>query len=288
MNTIYTLPTVLVYAPEQWGYVDKFAKFYSTTFELSNTGRRCVSGVGGHFHKAITLLNLAKKLVPNLELDEQELKEKGFSTAENASELSAVVESIILELYSSLDCCRKIITEICSGHWKIQGVPDSTRKLFQKANKGQLVAAFPEQILNAILEADWYTRFLMIRDELTHQDIGRCHKDRKTGVISYSHVGVREQGRTLQIDDVFGYLDDLISGVNLFLGKSLAYFFSQLKDEPTFQICVFFQGRAYGRLVSPSELGDFHGGVCQFKDAMKSEENPNCPFMTECGAYDRA
>jgi hypothetical protein len=46
-----------------------------------------------------------------------------FANARNSKELSAVMEGIILELYSSIDCTRKIINEI---YGKYRGIPDST------------------------------------------------------------------------------------------------------------------------------------------------------------------
>ncbi len=282
------LSSVRIYAPEQWGTLEKFTKFYSHSFELSRTGQRCVSGAQNHFHKASTLNQLAQKLAPNLDLDDQELTDKGYSHAVNTSELSAVVESILLELYSSIDCARKVITEICAKEWKIQGVPDSTRKLFKKVNDGKMDANFPEQIEIAIKEATWYDKFRIIRDELTHQDTGNCHKDSDTKVIRYMHSGITEGGRSLIIEDIFSYVDEIFSGVNHFLGRIFAFLYSMLKDEPVRQICGIFQGRAYSRFVRPSEAIDFNGGICAVKEVLMQDENPDCAFMGTCKAFEKA
>ncbi|MGY5732407.1 hypothetical protein [Vibrio chemaguriensis] len=282
------LGSVRVYAPEHWGTLEKFSRFYAHTYKLSNTGRRCVSGAQNHFHKANTLLHLANKLVPNLDLDDQELNEKGFSHAANANELSAVIESAMLELYSSVDCARKVVTEICQKEWKLQGVPDSTRKLFKKVRDGKMVADFPEQLELAITEASWYEEFRIIRDELTHQDTGNCHKDNDTGAISYMHTGITNQGRSLIIGDIFKFLDQIFKGVNQFLGRVFAYLYTTLSDEPVRQICGIFEGRAYTRFVRPSEAIDFNGGVCAVKDALALPENPNCAFMGNCKAFENA
>lgn len=282
------LSNVRIYAPEQWGTLEKFHKFYGNTFVLSNTGKRCVSGAQNHFHKARTLYDLAQKLAPNMELDDKELNEKGYSHAANASQLSAVIESILLELYSSVDCARKVVTEICQKEWKLQGVPDSTRKLFKKVKDGEMPTKFPEELKIAISEAVWYEEFRIIRDELTHQDTGLCHRNRETNVVSYMHSGITSHGRNLVIEDIFKYINDIFAGVNQFLGRVFAYLYSTLKDDPLRQICGIFQGRAYSRFVRPSEAIDFDGGVCAVKEAILSEQNPDCPFMSTCKAFEKA
>ena len=282
------MANVRVYAPDEWGTLERFSRFYESTFQLSNTGKRCVSGAQNHFHKAHTFCNLAEKLVPNLKIDENELLKKGFTRAENASELSAVIESIFLELYSALDCARKVITEICGKLWKIQGVPDSTRKMFEYVKKERMTSSFPKEIISTFKNATWYEQFRRIRDELTHQDTGRCYKDSKTGVVTYNHDGIVFNGKGLVIENIFQYISELVSGVNNFLGHVFSYFYAQLSDQPVRQICGFFQGRVYSRLVKPSEAFDFNGGICSVKEALKNPLNPACPFMESCGAYKNA
>lgn len=57
-------------------------------------------------------------------------------------------------------------------------------------------------------------------------------------------------------------LSDYEVKVNLFLG-SVYYALNQtLKDEETTQVCGFFYGRVYLRLVSPYEAIDFNSGRC--------------------------
>lgn len=277
--------TVRMYAPEQWGTLEKFSKFYSGTHSLSNRGKRSVSGAINHFHKAGTLKNLAFKIIPNLDADEEELNRNGYTNAIHSKELSAVVEAIILELYSSIDCTRKVITEIYS---KYQGVPDSTRKFFQNVKNGKVDKDFPEQLIMAVTEASWYDGFRAIRDELTHHDTGSCSKDRDTGKIRYFHQGISIKGKSLIIDDIFEKIDQTFSEVNQFIGRVFAYLYSQLNDSPILQYCGIFDGRMYTRYVSPSEAIDFHGGKCDAKKWFDLEENPTCIFANECGAYKNA
>ncbi len=274
--------TVRMYAPEQWGTLEKFSRFYSGTFSFKETGKRSVSGSINHFHKAVTLRGLAIKLTPNLDADEEELNKHGYSYAINSMELSAVIESIILELYSSLDCSRKVITEIYA---KYQGIPDSTRKYFQNIKKGKVDNNFPEQLAIAVTEASWYDEFRMLRDELTHHDTGSCHRDRDTGKVRYMHGGIKTKGNPLVIDDIFEKIEQTFSDVNQFVGRVFAYLYTQLNDKPVLQYCGIFGGRMYTRHVSPSEAIDFHGGICDAKKWFDLEENPTCIFANECGAY---
>lgn len=277
--------TVRMYAPEQWGTLEKFSKFYSGTYSLSDRGKRAVSGAINHFHKADTLKHLALKIIPNLDADEEELNKNGYTQAVNSKELSAVVEAIILELYSSIDCTRKVITEIYSQY---QGVPDSTRKYFQNIKNGKIDKNFPEQLVIAVTEASWYDGFRAIRDELTHHDTGSCSKDRDTGKIRYFHHGIKIKDKPLIIEDIFEKIDQTFSDVNQFIGRVFAYLYSQLNDSPVLQFCGIFGGRMYTRYVSPSEAIDFHSGICDAKKWFELEENPTCIFANECGAYENA
>ena len=279
------LGTVRMYAPEEWGTLEKFSKFYGTTHTFSKTGKRALSGTTNHFRKADTLRNLAHKIVPELALEAKELDENGFSEGISSAELSAVIEAIVLELYASLDCTRKVITEIYA---KYQGVPDSTRKYFQNIQKGKIDPEFPEQLVLAVTEASWYTGFRIIRDELTHLDSGSCSKDRETGKVRYMHSGIKINGKPLIIEDIFEKIDQSFNEVNQFIGRVFAYLYSSLKDEATTQLCGIFGGRAYTRTVTPSQAIDFHGGVCSSYKWFELEGNPTCIFAEQCGAYKNA
>lgn len=278
--------TARIFAPEQWGTLEKFSKFYSETFQLKKSGQRSVSGAINHFHKCLILKQLALKLVPNSDLDEAELEQNGYTNATNSKELSAVIESSILELYSSVDCTRKVITEIYSKEY--QGVPNSTRKYFDNIINGKIDDKFPEQLLIAVKETDWYDELRKLRDELTHLDTGTCHKNKETQKVSYMHSGFSIDGKALIIDDIFLKLEQHIAGVNQFIGRIFSFLLSQLEDKPVLQLCGIFNGRMYTRHVSPFEAKDFHSGTCDAKKWFELDENPSCIFVNECGAYKNA
>ncbi len=277
--------TAKFFAPEQWGSLEKFSKFYGGTYQFNDSGKRALSGSVSHFHKALTLRNLAVKLIPNLDMDEADLKGYGHTNAVNSSELSAVVEAIILELYSSIDCCRKVVTEIYSNY---QGIPDSTRKFFNNVNSKNIDKKFPEQLINAVHEASWYDGFRKIRDELTHLETGSCSKNMDTGKIQYMHTGFNLEGRALVIEDIFLKIDQTVSEVNKFTGRVFAYLLTQLKDEPMLQFCGIFEGRLYTRYVSPHKAINFDSGICDAYKWFELDENPTCIYVEECGAYKNA
>ena len=277
-----TKPLVRFYAPELWGEVDRFAKFYSGSLVLPEVTKRAVSGVVNHFEKAMTFKALSERLKPNLLIDRGELEKNGFTSAQNSRELSAVIEEVFTELYSSVDCSRAVIFEL---NKKCRGLPNSTRKMFQKVSRGEVNDEFPEPLRNAIQNADWFFDLMAIRDELTHLSIGNCHLDTETGAVSYMHQGIKRENQTLIVPDIFAEVDRFFNGVNAFLGQVFHYFNSILKDEPTFQMCGIFYGRAYARLVSPYEARDFNGGKCNSFQWFDTQDEYRCPFAESCGAY---
>ncbi|WP_080425197.1 hypothetical protein [Burkholderia ubonensis] len=279
-----TLPNVRTFAPELWGEVDKFKQFYEKTHTFKPDAKKAVSGIKGHFNKAITLRNLATKLAPNLEIDNAELKERGFTGAANAQELSAVIEEIFTELYSSIDCTRKVIVAI---YKRCRHIPDSTRKLFDRAAQGK-IGDFPPELQAAFVKATWYDELRDIRDELTHSDVGSCHQSSDTKEIFYMHPGLVRDAKPLVIPNVFNKIEELIAGVNQFLGHIFNFLNKNLKEEPTDVLCGFFNGRAYSRRLAIANRIDLNSGVCQSKQWFDAAPAFRCPLAPTCGAYTRA
>ncbi|MCM2564394.1 hypothetical protein [Janthinobacterium kumbetense] len=187
MEHINTTPTFKMFSPEQWGQVDRFKQFYEGTFSFPSHIKKAVSGVGGHFEKAGILIELANDLAPSLEIDINELRQNGVTRAANSRQISAVVESVFTELYSSIDCMRTIISHMYKS---TRGMPDSTRKLFQRIHAGGLGGDFPWELKVAFRNANWYEELRIIRDELTHFSLGSCQFDSATKKISYYHFGI--------------------------------------------------------------------------------------------------
>lgn len=275
-------PNVRTFTPEYWGQVEMFSHFYAGTHKFNNDTKKALAGVGNHFQKAIILHDLAVKMLPNLDLDHEQLEKHGFTEAMNSKEITAVIEAIFLELYSSIDCTRKVLVSIYKNCRKL---PDSTRKLFQRVKKGEIGSDFPSQLKDAIVSFVWYEELLEIRDELTHSDIGSCQLDPNTRLISYSHRGIYSQGNQLVIPGVFGKIDTFIKGLNEFLGSVFNFLNTQLSPYTIDQLCGFFFGRAYMRKMPFAAKIDFNSGVCQSRIWFDTQPEYKCPFSEVCGAY---
>ncbi len=272
--------------PPKWGEVDRFSHFYSTTYKLGERLAGILRGVAGHFHKAIILEELARSIAPDLRKDREELSAKGYSGNKNGARLATVIETIFSELYSSVDCARQIVGGIYHGY---QGIPDSTRKCFQNAAEGKLDPKLPEPIRDAFAKASWFHKLRKLRDAVTHSDVGSCYLDESSGKTRYINSAIKEDdNKCLIIEDVFERIESFKKDVNSFEGKVFRVLNQTLKDDETFQICGFFNGRVYSRFVRPSEAIDFNSGRCDALSWFEKEGNPRCPCTDNCGAYKKA
>jgi len=217
--------TVRVFAPDHWGELERFVHLYGETFALGRMEARAVTGTLNHFRKALTLARLAKKLKPNLAMDREQLEQHGYTPAENSRELSAVIEEVYTELYSSIDCATTVIFAL---HSRCRGLPKSTRGMFQRVRDGKVGPDFPAPLRDALKDADWFDKLRSIRDELTHSDIGNCHLEKDGTTVHYMHSGLHTAGRSLIIDDAFHDVDFLLDAVNRFHGKVFQYLNAQL------------------------------------------------------------
>jgi hypothetical protein len=271
---------VIVFDPKHWGTFERFQHFYFNTYPFGRYMQSVVSGAASHFHKALYLEAIAKEFSPKLVEDKQELEDYGHTSARRSNELSALIEAAILELYSSLDCTRKVISEIYKSH---RGVKDSTRKLFQAMFDNKVAESVPSDIRNAFQEAySWYPEFLKIRDVLTHSDTGSCSLG-DDGKIRYMNFATGDGKRSFIKEDIFQYLETLQGHVNRFIGRTFAYLNMTLRDEEVRQVCGFFGGLIYTRRVKPNEAIDFNSGRCI--NWFDSPGKPRCPLADKCGAY---
>ncbi len=282
MNTINCI--VISFAPDKWGTHDLFKNFYRGTYTFTPDIQYALSGAANHFHKALILLQVAREHIARLNEDKEQLEKYGYTPAQRGKELSALIESILLDLYSSVDCTRKIVTFIYKSH---RGVKQSTRKFFQAVKEGKVEETVPVQIRDAFASAHWYSDFRRMRDALTHSDIGACHLDDKSAKVSYMHGALATNTRALVIDDIFSHIDNLIAEINQFMEKIFHFLNSTLEDRDVWQICGIFDGRVYSRWVRPSEAKDFNSGICDSFKWFEKDENPKCPFIGKCEAYGR-
>lgn len=272
-----------MFAPERWGQVDRFRTLSPTTYQFRRHEKRVLAGVENHFHKALTLLALADGLLPSLDKDEAELEAHGYTPAQNAKNLAALLEGVITEIYSVVDCTAKVLHTIY-GPTSVR-YKDSTRRLFSEVDA--ISGSFPERIKDAVRTADWYEELRHIRDELTHRDVGSCSRDRETGLVSYFHSSLWEGERMKPIDDIFGWVRGTIDAVNEFIGTAFHQLNTTIVSGTVHQMCGMVQGRMLMRLLDVSEPIDFNNGVCLSAQWFTQPGNPYCPFAAECGAFQR-
>jgi hypothetical protein len=276
---------LIAFAPEHWGAVEFFSHFYYSTYKFEWQVRKRLSGIRGNFNKAHRLLRVIQDLAPRIDEDEQQLQTSGYTPAHRSKELAAVIEATLCSLYSTLDCFRHVFVAIYKNH---RGVKDSTRGLFQKGHNGELDMRIPEPILEQFrLSKPWFDTLREYRDEITHSDVGSCHRDKDTGRILYMHSGLGTRGRSLVVDDVVAKIEEFRDCINSFLGKVFIEINRTLIDAESEEMCGIFGGRIYQRTVKPSEATDFHGGRCKSLEWFEKEEHPGCPLKEQCGAFAR-
>lgn len=279
-------PIIVQFAPELWGTTERFARFYHTTYNFGFQARKRLSGIHGNFEKARCLLQVIQELMPRLEEDEHELQATGYTPARRSRELAAIVEATFCSLYSTLDCFRYVFVAIYKGH---RAVKDSTRGLFQNGHKLELDERIPEPIRQQFhLSTTWFGELCTYRDEMTHSDVGTCHRDLKSGKLQYMHAGLGSGQRALVIEDVVAKIEWFRDAINGFLGRVFLQLNRSLKDLDTEQICGIFNGRFYERTVKPSEATDFDGGRCKSFQWFDESADHVCPLKSSCGAYARA
>ena len=153
------------------------------------------------------------------------------------------------------------------------------------AMQGKLTGSFPIELKTIIQDTDWYRELLFLRDELTHLATGTVSLSENTNSLQYFHSGIRKSNEPYILEDIFKWLDMMISKVNGFLGQVFGHLNNGLKDEPVFVMCGMVKGRALHRYVSPGQQLTFDSGNCGAWIWFEKPENPSCPFKSRCGAY---
>lgn len=276
------LPTIVYFNPSRWGELEKFAYFYRSTYSFPNHIIHCVSGTSAHYDRARRLLKIATAMVPSMKDDALELEQKGFSHGKRAAEVSALIESTIISLYSSVDTARKIVTHVYS---RFRGLPDSTRRTFQRAAEGAIDERVPQQIRDAFKNASWYPKLRKLRDVLTHVERGSCHLDPASGIVNYYHNALGTGPQVYCIQNIFAELDAFFLDVNQFLGALFSSLNDTLNEKEIWQMCGVFHARIYSRYVGFSRNLDFNSGRCDSYSWFDSTPNLRCPFADTCSAY---
>ena len=271
---------VLTFAPWTWGEVEKFSNLYEGTYDLAPWQKRAVSGVSAHAIKFFRLRGLLQKLEPNFLIDHAEMELNGFTSAANSTEITAIFEAAILEVYSSIDCMAKVLHAVYgrgTRHFR-----SSTTGLFDDFEN--YTGTFPEKIKLLLRGAKWHEQLSLMRAELTHLATGFLSVQHTDNSVSYIHPGIVNEQKALVIENAFSWLDGLFDNYNKFLGGVFAELNKTLGPTPVHQMCGMVEGRALMRLVSAADNITFDSGSCASWFWFEKPENPTCPFFERCGA----
>lgn len=275
---------LILFTPEQWGVIVRFEKFHNLTYKFNPTAKSAISGAYRHFHKYEILKNLALKLVPEFKKENEELMKKGYSKAIVSQELTAIIETLFCELYSSVDCTRTVIAAVYHKH---NGVPSgSTSKMFRYASENKMDEKILIEIIKALADGynDWFPRLKDIRDTVNHSNTGSCYAFEEK--IYYINSSLEKQGNnTLLNDDIFKELLEYETKVHAFLYNVYHTLNQTLKDEEIIKTCGIFNSNGYHRFVSPYKAINFDSGRCKSREWFEKDDNLTCPYVDTCGAY---
>jgi len=277
-----------MFVPEAWSPARRFSFFLGPPFPETRRLVQAARAAENRRQKFCVLADLANHLRPGLSKDNEELESTGFTSATNSKRYAAVVETLFLELYSSLDVIRTTLYE--AYHPRIRGLPrDSTERLLRRVSEGYYGPEFPEPLLHPLSSAfrTWYAELRRVRVEISHGDIGRCHIDPSSGRVVYMHTNLGPPERSLVIDDLEAKVEELAVGVRDLVDSVFSFLCSELQSVEVQLPCGFFRGRLYERLVAYSDQLDFNSGVCYSRWWFEIEPEHLCPMRKRCGAYSR-
>lgn len=275
------------FAPETWNWQSTFAHFAGVSGQFDREAIKGVQACCDHLSKYDILARLADRLVGDLHLDREELREKGFVASSRSKEYAALVEVLVSELYATLDSVRRVIFSV---YRSVSGVQNrSTSLLFKRADPNTYGPSFPPEIANGLrcAQQQWFPVLHELRTELTHGQTGTCHLDEKTGLIRYIHGGLGSERKAHGVDDIVSQVAQWRSAVDDLNEKVFKHLYGLLEQKPMFLICGWFKGRLYQRNAVPaSELG-FGDGWCQSFAWFEREDGLQCPMRMKCAAYER-
>lgn len=277
----------VIFAPEKWSSARCFRFFVGPPFPSNHMLLKATSAVENRRQKLQLLGALADDLRQGLIDDFRELESTGYTSASRSKTFTAVVETIFLELYSTLDAVRSTLFEAYRG---VRGIQNKrTSQLFRRAHEGTYGPDFPEPIRARLAEAyvRWFPQLRDIRGEVSHGDIGQCYISSEAGSITYIHGGLGTSQRPLVIKGLESTLMDLSSNVDQLVDDIFGYLCSQLDPRPVRVTCGIYRGRIYERTVEYKARMSFDTGECFSRRWFEAEEELKCPMRERCGAYRR-
>ena len=276
--------TFLIYFnPGNWSELKKFKFFVDKPYERNHFLNKGLQTSLSHLDKCENLVKLANNLIKGIDIDEQELNDRGFTSATYSKMVAALFETIVCELFSVLDGVNLSIFGLFKGVEKIQR--KSVEKMFKRAFKNDYGEPFPKEVNSVLSKAyhKWYMDLKEMRVEFTHGEVGSVNKvdDR----IDYFHTSLSDSN---VIHDIVSIINSHTENVVNLINEIFGYFYSQLEGVTKEIPCGFYQGRVYQRTVGPEVNLTFNSGKCLSKIWFDENQIFKCPMRTQCGAYENA
>lgn len=287
MVTVISEQFQMFFAPHAWSAVRRFSHFVGPPFEDKEVAKGARVAVN-HLDKFEVLAGLTNRQAPTLLDDRIELDRNGFSPALRSREFAALVETLVSELYSSLDGVRRALF---GAYRNVEGVQNkSTERLFKRAAEREYGDSFPEWIRERLAAAylSWFPSLRRLRTEFSHGDVGSCHLDRQSGRVAYVHQGLGTRSRAMAIEDVVGVVNALARDVVLLIDAVFDDLYNRLEPVERRCMCGIYKGRIYERVVMPERGLTVGSGRCFSRSWFDAETGYECPLRTTCGAYARA
>lgn len=156
--------------------------------------------------------------------------------------------------------------------------------------KGGYGPEFPSEFTDALASAhgSWLPRLRQIRTLTTHGETGSCHLNRKTGIISYWHMGSsRSGGKSVEIEKVVELSSETYASIVALTEMFFNRFYLSLEPIERHLACGIYKGRGYERVVSPKPMLSFNDGRCWSREWFDKKPGHECPKRDNCAAYHR-
>jgi hypothetical protein len=276
---------LLFFAPEHWSSVQKFRHFMGPPYTVNRELATGTQAAEGHHMKFLVLAALANRLQETLAEDRAQLDQEGYTPASRSREFAALTETLICELYACLDGIRSVFFSVYKGARGVQ--KKSTEQLFTRAHTNAYGPEVPQEVQHGLATAytTWFPQLRRLRSELTHGDVGSCHLDPQSGVITYMHPNLGTASQALVIPDIVGQVNSFAQSVFELMETIFGYLYAQLHSVERRLSCGFYKGRVYERYVTPGPELSFASGRCFSKVWFEQEAGCACPMRHRCGAY---
>jgi hypothetical protein len=109
----------LTFAPERWGFCEKFHHFMGPPFEENKDLKKGTATITSHLRRYDHIAELANRVLGTLQEDIAELDATGMTHAMRFKEFALLSETMYCELYSCLDGLRRSIFGV---YGKVRGV----------------------------------------------------------------------------------------------------------------------------------------------------------------------